>query len=510
MNCPDCRDFFAAELEGLLGEDASHQLEAHLAVCPACRAALDETRRLFDRLGQDAQEAPEFSITNSVMDRIVREQALQLRSDKAMRRIAKFAAAAAVLIVAGIAISHPITGPAGGRLHADVLSKARERVEGAKSATWKVSYYEQLCSEDRKKTRWFKDSNNELRFAYQSPGRYRREDLNKDGEVVFASIEDQVSQARLDIDYKQKTATLTPLGASPSAYHPDGPFGKYLDLMKRDDLKSLGKSDVAGREANGFRYAFFDRVIERDYSYNFWIDAVTKRLVLCRDPGGDIFDPAQIVQDREVAFPVKGIEYRGTVFLPNQDEGGQPGHTGYILRDIAFDVVLDDSLFSLIPPEGFALKAVEPPPITEQDIIAFIDIVANYFGGTFPDRFPYFNHEGDEYLRFERVERDVQKRWRGEPLAEGREPMPAEMKMVEAMHKWWQTGIPGPGPMHVFINRIIAKGSWKYLGKGVRLGDKDKIVCWYRPKNSRTYRVVYGDLNVEDVAPEGLPLPVER
>ena len=85
---------------------------------------------------------------------------------------------------------------------------------------------------------------------------------------------------------------------------------------------------------------------------------------------------------------------------------------------------------------------------------------------------------------------------------------PAQVKLVEAMERWWQTGIPGPGPMHVFITQQITEGSWKYLGKGVKLGDRDRIICWYRPKGSRTYRVVYGDLSVKDIEPQDLPLPV--
>jgi hypothetical protein len=62
--------------------------------------------------------------------------------------------------------------------------------------------------------------------------------------------------------------------------------------------------------------------------------------------------------------------------------------------------------------------------------------------------------------------------------------------------------------MHVFITQLIAERSWKYLGKGVKLGDKDRIICWYRPRGSRTYRVVYGDLSVKELEPKELPLPV--
>jgi hypothetical protein len=113
---------------------------------------------------------------------------------------------------------------------------------------------------------------------------------------------------------------------------------------------------------------------------------------------------------------------------------------------------------------------------------------------------PHFNRSSKaEFERFMRAQQAVRQRTGASP---------AEVNVVEAMDRWWQTGIPGPGPMHVFITQQIAPGSWKYLGKGVKLGDKDRIVCWYRPRHSRNYRVVFGDLSVKDVAPEGLLLPV--
>jgi hypothetical protein len=38
------------------------------------------------------------------------------------------------------------------------------------------------------------------------------------------------------------------------------------------------------------------------------------------------------------------------------------------------------------------------------------------------------------------------------------------------------------------------------------LGNSERIACWYKPKDSKSYRVVYGDLSVKDVAPADLPL----
>jgi hypothetical protein len=49
------------------------------------------------------------------------------------------------------------------------------------------------------------------------------------------------------------------------------------------------------------------------------------------------------------------------------------------------------------------------------------------------------------------------------------------------------------------------EGEWTYRGKGVRLGETGTPIFWYRPKKSETYRVIYGDLHVENVYPENLP-----
>jgi hypothetical protein len=53
---------------------------------------------------------------------------------------------------------------------------------------------------------------------------------------------------------------------------------------------------------------------------------------------------------------------------------------------------------------------------------------------------------------------------------------------------------------------VLARGDgYTYAGKGVKLGDADKPIFWYRPQGSTTCRVIYGDLSARDVAPEDLP-----
>ncbi len=60
MNCSECRDDFAAYLEGLLDPEAESRTTSHLAECPACRAEFDQMQRLVVRLTRTGLVRPGF------------------------------------------------------------------------------------------------------------------------------------------------------------------------------------------------------------------------------------------------------------------------------------------------------------------------------------------------------------------------------------------------------------------------------------------------------------------
>jgi hypothetical protein len=67
----------------------------------------------------------------------------------------------------------------------------------------------------------------------------------------------------------------------------------------------------------------------------------------------------------------------------------------------------------------------------------------------------------------------------------------------------------------VFIQVLLQSHKWHYTGKGVKLGEADKIVAWWAPKETtsgsqqanqpKTATVLYGDLHIETKPVEGLP-----
>ncbi len=49
------------------------------------------------------------------------------------------------------------------------------------------------------------------------------------------------------------------------------------------------------------------------------------------------------------------------------------------------------------------------------------------------------------------------------------------------------------------------KGGFGYNSEGVKLGDADKILFWYRPEGAANYRALYGDFHASDVTEDKLP-----
>lgn len=164
------------------------------------------------------------------------------------------------------------------------------------------------------------------------------------------------------------------------------------------------------------------------------------------------------------------------------------GQMTTIAKNLEFDVPMDEALFSMDVPEGYTLTEVELDlqSATEEDFIEGLRILAEVFGdGQFPDGVALQDHLKRAARMAEAVE-DLE-------LPED-EQMAIGMKIQQHL---------------LFIRFFKGDGRWYYRGKGVELGAAETPIFWYRPKSSATYRVIYGDLRVEDVAPEDLPEPLD-
>jgi len=155
----------------------------------------------------------------------------------------------------------------------------------------------------------------------------------------------------------------------------------------------------------------------------------------------------------------------------------------FVYTDFQFDIEMDESLFSMEIPEGYSELPggeLRIASSTEKDLVETLRIWAEVI---LDDAFP-------EDLSAQVYVDDVKKNLKKFANLQDKEKMELAMKM---------------GPGFIFVQLLKPENDWHYVGKNVKLGDSESPVCWYRPEGSETYRVIYGDLSVKDVAAENLP-----
>ncbi len=379
-------------------------------------------------------------------------------------------------------------------------SATKEGLEKAKTITWKETVFDDVVDKDGK-ILWVESWTH--RRAFKAPGLYVRWNLDHEGKITFFCITDNVGLRELQVDHQAKEATLREMAVR--IEDPRGPFGDVT--REQGGFEWVGKKVLAGREVNVFRCTrkddrrkFRGEVPTLGWTQDYWVDAKTKRLVRIQWPGADIYDPEKDpLRNNPRGEHREGLLHQGI---------------GWVLDDIVYDAKLDDPLFSLEPPKGYSLKIDRRPQVTEKDMVEHLRLMAEYYNNQFPDRYDQSAPEFDKAVRGRAVPAWLPTNEEAEAVERKpeRDRTPAQKKMGKATRHYILSGL-NLGPFRHFIRDHTVEGTWQYLGQGVNLGDKGRIVCWYKMKganNPNAYRVVYGDLSVKDVAPEDLPLPVEN
>ena len=155
----------------------------------------------------------------------------------------------------------------------------------------------------------------------------------------------------------------------------------------------------------------------------------------------------------------------------------------FVCTDFQFDVEIDESLFSMEVPEGYSTlpkAALSLTGSTEQDLVETLRVWTEVIReGVFPKDF-----STQEYMN------DVPKMRKLASKHSQEQNLEYGLKMARGF---------------VFFKLLKAENDWHYVGGNVKLGYAKSPVCWYRPDDSETYRVIYGDLSVKNVALEDLP-----
>jgi hypothetical protein len=230
------------------------------------------------------------------------------------------------------------------------------------------------------------------------------------------------------------------------------------------------------------------------------------------DPDADIQDlgEKEINGQKAVGFYVKGLGSIELTIWANKKTSlpiriefteGKTSTVTTVIKNIEFDVPLEESLVSMEVPADYTLKdnlirihikdtapdnlpeeQLDLSNATEEDLVESLRIWAEIIlDGAFPDAI------GTDHFMKQMAVLGYKVASLGLPDSE-----------VEQLRFKFINGM-------IFLQELEFGGKWGYAGKGVKLGDADKIILWYQPIGSQTYRVIYGDLSIRDVAPDNLP-----
>jgi outer membrane lipoprotein-sorting protein len=160
------------------------------------------------------------------------------------------------------------------------------------------------------------------------------------------------------------------------------------------------------------------------------------------------------------------------------------------MSDFVFDVELDESLFEI--PDGYSTQTVkyDASAPSEEDFIQSLRVWSEVTGGKFPSELNMKATIGEFFkVQMEKIGFDIQKT-----------PDTSDPKFQEFMQTYTKVtrGV-------TFALRLSPESDWNYTGKDAQFGDADTPIFRYRPEGSDTYRIIYGDLSVKDVAQENLP-----
>ena len=280
-----------------------------------------------------------------------------------------------------------------------------------------------------------------MKVLFKEPNLYRAE---APGGLV--TIIDSSRGKHLLLDPTAKTALLLegkPAAAPASLGAGVGLIGRLRQLTE-GDAKPIGEKAIGGIKARGYL------VNNLGMQMTIWVDPATRLPILL-----------------ESSNRIDGKEIRSTV------------------SDFQIDPEMDDGLFRTDPPTGYALRKGESDTRSmdektflepEKAVEAFLRMFATKTGGTFPNLLD--------------ASMDFDKAFPKNKI--GTLPDPDTLRAVYAYAR-------------VLMATRNLKGGFGYKSDGVKLGDADKILFWYRPEGATHYRALFGDLHAADVTEDRLP-----
>jgi hypothetical protein len=464
-NCRRIKDMIAQSVSETLAPEQQLEIEEHTHACPSCRAfteaVLEDDRRLAGlarslepsvgrviggALGTlDGQARPTVGATGearpSFWDRIM------------TLRLPQYAAAAAVVLAMAWVVFHLVGGPEGA---APALADVMRQIEDARSVTYRQSY-------DFEGMDPFSTT-----IMVTEPGIMRS--ILPHGDIVIRDFNTGRVLHLMPGHNKAILTERTGRGARKGIFN----YLDWVQTLHRQAGRFVGRETVDGKNANVF-------VVERSeyHKTTIWADAETDLPIRVRTEALPHANRDVVVPEMSLSASDFGGSEAVTRSISISSPAGIQRKSTTIQQDFHWNLQFDEALFRTTPPEGYELETREFDVSEggDADLVQALATWVELSQGTFPAS---INDMGDankvKPMLIRKFDGD------GEPLEELELALAEANKMLKGLF---------------FAQERIIDGNWYYAGAEVRLGDAEVPVCWW--KQDEKYRVIYGDLRVEDV-----------
>jgi len=280
-----------------------------------------------------------------------------------------------------------------------------------------------------------------MKAYYLEPNYLRQELLNG-----YINISDWAAGKTVGLDPKTKQATVLNLTNLSAEAKKGMQEGNQFEMIRQSlrtatsdpnsKVVPLGEKQLDGRTVVGFRF---------------------------ETPGM----PLTLWADPATQFPVR---------IESTMAG--PPKTEVVMTNYEFNIELDESLFSVEIPDGYTVTEanVDVSPANEKDLITALRMCCEASDGEFPTGLDTVSIGKYTATYVQHMGIDNEKGPTGEQFQE-----------IMKIGRGFQ-----------FVLMLPKESDAHNAGAGIKQGDAERAVFWYRPAGSQKYRVLYADFSVKE------------
>ena len=176
---------------------------------------------------------------------------------------------------------------------------------------------------------------------------------------------------------------------------------------------------------------------------------------------------AMIFADAKTGSPIK-VEYENVM-----------GASHLTMSDFNFDANLDPAMFSVDPPADYKIEkeTLHVNRDLAENVVPVLKFYAQHSDGHFPKD---LNNWADFIKKL---------------FPAGSTTAPVDTQGI----------MSNVGAITALLSEYQKGKTYDYLPNNGKLGDSDKVIFWYQPEDSKTYKAIYGDMHIAEVTADKLP-----